>query len=124
MVIGRAALARRRGNASPRRDSAPRPAAECCRLLRSGHGVAAPGTLRLEQPPTPQAKLREMKIPDYWEQAKLELAERDAVMRSLVARFQGLSMGSRGDAFSTLARSIVGQQISVKAAQSVWDRVH
>ncbi|HKU71367.1 MAG TPA: DNA-3-methyladenine glycosylase 2 family protein [Burkholderiales bacterium] len=65
-----------------------------------------------------------MKIPDYWEQAKLELAERDAVMRSLVARFQGLSMGSRGDAFSTLARSIVGQQISVKAAQSVWDRVH
>jgi 3-methyladenine DNA glycosylase/8-oxoguanine DNA glycosylase len=29
---------------------------------------------------------------------------------------------SRGDAFTTLARSIVGQQISVKAAQSVWDR--
>jgi DNA-3-methyladenine glycosylase II len=31
-------------------------------------------------------------------------------------------MSSRGDAFTTLARSIVGQQISVKAAQTVWDR--
>ena len=64
-----------------------------------------------------------MKTPDYWEQAKRELAERDAVLRELIARFQGLALGSRGDAFSTLARSIVGQQISVKAAQSVWDRL-
>jgi DNA-3-methyladenine glycosylase II len=32
-------------------------------------------------------------------------------------------VGSRGDAFSTLARAIVGQQISVKAAQSVWQRL-
>ena len=64
-----------------------------------------------------------MKTPDYWEQAARELAERDAVLRELVGRFQGLAMGSRGDAFSTLARSIVGQQISVKAAQSVWDRL-
>lgn len=63
-----------------------------------------------------------MTTPDYWEQAKRELAERDAVLRELVQRFQGLALGSRGDAFATLARSIVGQQISVKAAQSVWDR--
>jgi len=34
-----------------------------------------------------------------------------------------VALGSRGDAFSTLARSIVGQQISVKAAQAVWDRL-
>ena len=34
----------------------------------------------------------------------------------------GLAVGSRGDAFCTLARAIVGQQISVKAAQSVWGR--
>ncbi len=64
-----------------------------------------------------------MKTPEYWEQAKRELAERDPVLRELVGRFQGLALGSRGDAFSTLARSIVGQQISVKAAQSVWDRL-
>jgi len=64
-----------------------------------------------------------MKTPDYWPQATRDLAERDAVLRQLIGRFQGLAMGSRGDAFSTLARSIVGQQISVKAAQSVWDRL-
>ena len=44
-------------------------------------------------------------------------------MRRLVAQFKGLTLRSRGDAFNTLARSIVGQQISVKAAQSVWDRL-
>ena len=64
-----------------------------------------------------------MQTPDYWEQAKSELAERDPVLRGLVGQFHGLALGSRGDAFSTLARSIVGQQISVKAAQSVWDRL-
>jgi DNA-3-methyladenine glycosylase II len=64
-----------------------------------------------------------MTAPAYWLQATRELAERDAVLRELVGRFQGLALGSRGDAFSTLARSIVGQQISVKAAQSVWDRL-
>ena len=64
-----------------------------------------------------------MRTPDYWAQATRELAERDDVLRALVERFQGLALGSRGDAFSTLARSIVGQQISVKAAQSVWERL-
>ena len=64
-----------------------------------------------------------MRMPPYWPQAARELAERDAVLRELVGRFQGLALGSRGDAFSTLARSIVGQQISVKAAQSVWDKL-
>ena len=64
-----------------------------------------------------------MATPEYWEQAKNELSQRDPVLRGLVERFQGLALGSRGDAFSTLARSIVGQQISVKAAQSVWDRL-
>ena len=61
--------------------------------------------------------------PDYWLHATRELSERDVVLRNLIDRFPGLALGSRGDAFSTLARSIVGQQISVKAAQSVWDRV-
>ncbi|HUF79733.1 MAG TPA: DNA-3-methyladenine glycosylase 2 family protein [Burkholderiales bacterium] len=64
-----------------------------------------------------------MAIPEYWQQAARELAERDPVMLELTGRFQGLALGSRGDAFSTLARSIVGQQISVKAAQSVWNKL-
>ena len=64
-----------------------------------------------------------MRTPDYWPQATRDLAERDAVLRGLIERFRGVALASRGDAFSTLARSIVGQQISVKAAQSVWDRL-
>ena len=61
--------------------------------------------------------------PHYWKQAARELAARDAVLKSLIAQFKGLALGSRGDAFQTLARAIVGQQISVKAAQSVWNRL-
>jgi DNA-3-methyladenine glycosylase II len=61
--------------------------------------------------------------PEYWKTAARELARRDAVLRGLIARFQGLALGSRGDAFQTLARAIVGQQISVKAAQAVWNRL-
>jgi DNA-3-methyladenine glycosylase II len=64
-----------------------------------------------------------MKTPAYWSAATRELAARDEVLRTLVRRCDAYIMGSRGDAFSTLARSIVGQQISVKAAQSVWARL-
>jgi len=62
-------------------------------------------------------------IPDYWRQASSELAQGDPVMAALVAQFTVDTLVSRGDPFSTLARSIVGQQISVKAADSVWARV-
>ncbi|NUZ07637.1 DNA-3-methyladenine glycosylase family protein [Piscinibacter koreensis] len=58
----------------------------------------------------------------YWDDACKHLAKRDRVMRKLIPKFGQGRLQSRGDAFTTLARSIVGQQISVKAAQSVWDR--
>jgi DNA-3-methyladenine glycosylase II len=61
--------------------------------------------------------------PAYWTQATQELAARDAVMQQLITQFADASLESRGCAFTTLARSIVGQQISVKAAESVWQRV-
>lgn len=61
--------------------------------------------------------------PIYWKQATQELATNDNVMRKLTQRFEGVALESRGDAFSTLARSIVGQQISVKAAEKVWQKV-
>jgi DNA-3-methyladenine glycosylase II len=61
--------------------------------------------------------------PDYWDDACRHLARRDRVMRKLIPQFGEARLQSRGDAFTTLARSIVGQQISVKAAQSVWDRL-
>ena len=60
--------------------------------------------------------------PRYWTRATTELAARDPVLKKLIAQHRALTVGSRGDAFQTLARAIVGQQISVKAAQSVWDR--
>ncbi len=60
--------------------------------------------------------------PRYWTKATRELSARDAVLKKLIAQHRTLTLGSRGDAFQTLARAIVGQQISVKAAQSVWNR--
>jgi DNA-3-methyladenine glycosylase II len=60
--------------------------------------------------------------PDYWDEACRHLAKRDRVMKKLIPQFGEARLQSRGDAFTTLARSIVGQQISVKAAQSVWDK--
>jgi DNA-3-methyladenine glycosylase II len=60
--------------------------------------------------------------PDYWVEACRHFMKRDRVMKKLIPQYGGACLQSRGDAFVTLARSIVGQQISVKAAQSVWDR--
>ncbi len=60
--------------------------------------------------------------PDYWHEACEHLIKRDRVMNKLIPQFPDAALQSRGDAFTTLARSVVGQQISVKAAQSVWNR--
>lgn len=60
--------------------------------------------------------------PAYWQQACSELAAADPVMAALIARYPDAVLGNRGDPFQTLARAIVGQQISVKAADSVWAR--
>ena len=60
--------------------------------------------------------------PAYWAEACAHLAKKDRVMKKLIPQFGDAILETRGDAFVTLARSIVGQQISVKAAQSVWDR--
>ncbi|MGJ7603539.1 DNA-3-methyladenine glycosylase family protein [Variovorax sp. LT1R20] len=60
--------------------------------------------------------------PDYWEEACKHLAKKDRVMKRLIPKFGEACLESRGDAFTTLARSVVGQQISVKAAQTVWDK--
>ena len=64
----------------------------------------------------------QLSTPAYWADACTHLAKRDRVMKRLIPRFGDACLQSRGDAFVTLSRSIVGQQISVKAAQSVWNR--
>jgi DNA-3-methyladenine glycosylase II len=61
-------------------------------------------------------------IPDYWDEATAHLARRDKVLRKLIRKFPEADIQVRGDAFQALSRSIVGQQISVKAAQSIWLR--
>ena len=60
--------------------------------------------------------------PDFWDEACKHLKRRDRVLKRLIPQFGQARLQSRGDAFTTLARSVVGQQISVKAAQAVWDR--
>lgn len=60
--------------------------------------------------------------PSYWPKAVDTLTKADPVMATLCRQFKGEAMQSRGDALHTLLRSIVGQQISVKAAESVWNQ--
>jgi DNA-3-methyladenine glycosylase II len=61
--------------------------------------------------------------PEYWDRAKRTLARRDPVMGAIMRSRPRVFLARRGEPFLTLARAICGQQISVKAAQSVWDRV-
>jgi len=65
----------------------------------------------------------QLRIPDYWQNATQQLSARDPVLAALISAHRSFMLGARGDAFQTLARAIVGQQISVKAAQSVWERL-
>lgn len=60
--------------------------------------------------------------PDYWERAKKELSDSDIILSKIINKFDDLELISRGDIFFTLIRSIIGQQISVKAASTVWSR--
>lgn len=64
-----------------------------------------------------------MNKPAFWDNAIHHLGARDRVLARLIAGYPGMHLTRRGDPFTTLARSIVGQQISVKAAQSIWERV-
>jgi len=63
-----------------------------------------------------------MKKPFFWEKAKKELTRKDKKLGKIIAHYPKDFLFSKSDPFYTLARSIVGQQISVKAAQAVWDR--
>ena len=60
--------------------------------------------------------------PPYWEAATEHLRNADPTLAALIAAYPGIHLTRRSDPFTTLARAIVGQQISVKAAQSIWDR--
>jgi DNA-3-methyladenine glycosylase II len=61
--------------------------------------------------------------PGYWAGACRSLSRSDPIMKRLIDTYPGSVLTSRGHAFGTLVRSIVGQQISVKAADAVWNRL-
>ena len=60
--------------------------------------------------------------PEYWDLAKKELSRKDDVLHEIINEYNDLELVSRGDLFYTLIRSVIGQQISVKAASTVWSR--
>lgn len=64
-----------------------------------------------------------MSQPSYWEQACQELSARDPIMQALIMTYPGVHLQTQNNPLLTLARSIVGQQISVKAASSIWAKL-
>ncbi|RQH07870.1 DNA-3-methyladenine glycosylase family protein [Paraburkholderia dinghuensis] len=61
--------------------------------------------------------------PDYWDRACADLVKRDRILKKLIPKFGPVHLLSKDDPFVTLARSVVGQQISTAAAQALWQRV-
>jgi DNA-3-methyladenine glycosylase II len=62
-------------------------------------------------------------VPPYWAEAKAELMRRDRIMNKLIPQFGDMHLRGHPDPFTTLARSIVGQQVTVKAAESAWGKL-
>ncbi len=60
------------------------------------------------------------KAPKYWDKAKKILSKRDKVMRKLISNYKDGNLITRNDVFFSLCKSIIGQQISVAAANSVF----
>jgi len=74
--------------------------------------------------PAPLGDLEpEVQRPVYWDKACADLVKRDRILKKLIPKFGPVHLLSRDDPFVTLARSVVGQQISVPAAQALWRRV-
>ncbi len=64
-----------------------------------------------------------MHKPKFWEKAKKELKQNDKILGKIIENYPKDFLFSKSDPFYTISRSIVGQQISVKAAQSVWNKL-
>lgn len=61
--------------------------------------------------------------PDYWQKATRHLSKSCPTMAVLIKRYKGEGLAAREDGFYTLIRAVVGQQISTKAADAVWNRL-
>ncbi len=62
------------------------------------------------------------KYPSYWSKAIKTLSKRDKVLKSLIIKYNDKFLTTRKDIFYSLCKSIVGQQISVSAANSVFKK--
>ena len=60
--------------------------------------------------------------PDWWQNAKISISERDVVMKGLISKYSDSKLSSLRNPFFSLSKSIVGQQISVAAASAIWKR--
>ena len=58
--------------------------------------------------------------PIYWQKAKRILSKRDPVLRNVIKKYKKGFLTTRNNPFFSLCRTIVGQQISTKAADSIW----
>ena len=63
-----------------------------------------------------------MKKPSYWNKAKSTLSKKDKVMKKLINFYKDGALVTRNDVFFSLCKSIIGQQISVTAANSVFSK--
>tara|TARA_B100000579_G_scaffold103059_1_gene82036 strand:- start:1401 stop:2024 length:624 start_codon:yes stop_codon:yes gene_type:complete len=63
-----------------------------------------------------------MKKPIYWQKAKIFLSRKDKVMKKLINDYKDGTLVTRNDVFFSLCKSIIGQQISVAAADSVFSK--
>ena len=61
-----------------------------------------------------------MRKPSYWNKAKSILSKKDRVMKKLINSYKDGALVTRNDIFYSLCKSIIGQQISVAAANAVF----
>ena len=60
--------------------------------------------------------------PVYWQKAKRTLSKKDIVLRKIIKKYNKGFLTTKNNPFFSLCRTIVGQQISVKAADSIWTK--
>ena len=60
--------------------------------------------------------------PFYWKKAKKILSKKDPVLRKIIKKYNKGFLTTRNNPFFSLCRTIVGQQISTKAASSIWSK--
>ena len=60
--------------------------------------------------------------PVYWHKAKRVLSKRDIVLKQIIKKYKTGFLTTRNNPFFSLCRTIIGQQISTKAADSIWSK--